>query len=221
MKLLLVDDHALFREGMELVLRHLDPQAEVFHAVNVDEAVELIARQPGLDLVLLDLHMPGLNGLDALLQLRMRAESTPVVVLSGSDDVQTVWRAIDAGAMGYIQKQTDSRTMMAALRVVLLGGVYLPPVCLTEAGRRGVAAATGSSTRERLHQLGISDRQAEIMARVVRGHSNKVVARQLGIGEATVKSHIASVFQTLHVHSRTEAVYVVAQLGLNFQELNR
>ena len=221
MKLLLVDDHALFREGMELVLRHLDSRVDVFHAMNLDEALQAIARVPALDLVLLDLHLPGVVGLDALLRLRTMAESTPVVVLSGSEDVQMVWRAIDAGAMGYIQKQSDSRTMMAALRVILLGGVYLPPVCLTEQGRRGAPALAGLSARERLRALGISDRQGEIMARVVRGHSNKTIARELGIAESTVKTHVASVFHTLSVHSRTEAVYAIAQLGLNFQESER
>lgn len=218
MKLLLVDDHALFREGMELVLRHLDPQAQILHAVNVQEALQIIGQESGLDLVLLDLHMPGMVGLDALLTLRARAEGTPVVVLSGSEDVQVVWQAIEAGAMGFIQKQSDSRTMMAALRVVLGGGIYLPPVCLAGSARRAGAASTELPARERIARLGLSGRQAESLAKVVQGKSNKVIARELGISEATVKTHLSAVFAALDVHSRTEAVYAIARLGLRLQD---
>jgi two-component system nitrate/nitrite response regulator NarL len=218
MKLLLVDDHALFREGMELVLCHLDPEVQVRHAVNVQEALQVVAQEPGLDLVLLDLHMPGMVGLDALLTMRARAETTPVVVLSGSEDVQIVWQAIEAGAMGFIQKQSDSRTMMAALRVVLGGGIYLPAVCLAGAGRRPAPLPPDLPARERIAQLGLSGRQAETLAKVVQGKPNKVIARELGISEATVKTHLSAVFAALDVHSRTEAVYAIARMGLRLQD---
>ena len=218
MKLLLVDDHALFREGMELVLRHLDPLAEVLHAASVHESLNVIADEPNLQLVLLDLHMPGMVGLDALFMLRARADATPVVVLSGSEDAQIVWQAIDAGAMGFIQKQSDSRTMMAALRVILGGGIYLPAVCLTEAGRRGQTIEPVMSARDRIKRLGISQRQAEVLAKMVQGKSNKVIARELGISEATVKTHLSAVFGALDSHSRTEAVYAIARLGLRLQD---
>lgn len=219
MKLLLVDDHSLFREGMELVLKHLEPQTEVVHAESVHAALARLAADPGIDLVLLDLNMPGMTGLDALLTLRARAETAPVVVLSGSEDTQTIWRAIDAGAMGFIQKQSDSHTTMKALRVVLDGGIYLPPVCLTESGRRGPSAPPVATPGERLAQLGISSRQAQALARMTQGKSNKIIARELGISETTVKSHLSAVFLALDVHSRTEAMYAIARLGLRLQDL--
>ena len=214
MRLLLVDDHALFREGMELVLRHLDPQAEVLHAPNVHDALEIVADETRIDVVLLDLHMPGMTGLDALLTFRARAESVPVVVLSGSEDMQIVWQAVDAGAMGFIQKQSDSRTMMAALRVVLEGGIYLPAACLSQASRRVVPPPSVDVDHDRIARLGISDRQAQALAKMAQGKPNKIIARELGISEATVKSHLSAVFSALDVHSRTEAVYAMACLGV-------
>ena len=220
MRLLLVDDHALFREGMELVLRHLDPQTQVFHAVNVVDALQVMGDEPQIDLVLLDLHMPGMVGLDALLAVRAHAEAPAVVVLSGSEDSQMVWQAIDAGAMGFIQKQTDSRTMLAALRVVLEGGIYLPASCLTEPGRRMPVLTRDAPARDRMTSLGISNRQAEALGKMAQGKPNKTIARELGITEATVKSHLSAAFAALEVHSRTEAMYAMAHLGLRLPELD-
>jgi len=216
MKTLLVDDHALFREGMEMVLRHLDPATSVLHAANVDDAIEVLADEPDVDLVLLDLHMPGMIGLQALMTMRSRADATPVIVLSGSENTQVVWQAIDAGAMGFIQKQSDSRTMMAALRHVMAGGIYLPAVCLSETGRSSMPSL---SPRDRLAHLGLSQRQVQVLAKMAQGKANKVIARELGIGDATVKSHLQAVFLALEVHSRTEAMYTIARLGLNLEEL--
>lgn len=219
MRTLLVDDHVLFREGLELVLRHLDARVEVRHADSVEQARRVIAAGPSIDLVLLDLHMPGMQGLDALHALRASAETPAIVVLSGSEDVNIVRQAIEDGAMGFIQKQSDSRTMMAALQMVLAGGVYLPPVCLADARARPAAPAAPTA-RERLNRLGLSARQGEVLAKVAQGKANKVVARELGIAEATVKSHVAAVFDALDVHSRTEAVYAIARLGLKLQDLD-
>lgn len=218
MKTLLVDDHALFREGMELVLKLLDASVVVLHAASVDEALRVLSREQ-VDFVLLDLHMPGMTGLDALLRMRARAEATPVVVLSGSENPQVVWSAIDAGAMGFIQKQMDSATMMVALRHVLAGGIYLPPVCLTEAGRRHAPPSPQLTPAERLRRAGLSNRQAQTLFMMAQGKPNKVIARELGIGEATVKTHVSAVFDALGVRNRTEAVYAIARLGLNLQEI--
>ena len=216
--LLVADDHPLFRAALRQAAADAVDALQVREAASLDEVLAALDAEPGTDLVLLDLHMPGMVGLDALLTLRARAEGTPVVVLSGSEDVQVVWQAIEAGAMGFIQKQTDSRTMMAALRVVLSGGIYLPPVCLAGGARRPGATTTELPARERIARLGLSGRQAETLAKVVQGKSNKVIARELGISEATVKTHLSAVFAALDVHSRTEAVYAIARMGLRLQD---
>ncbi len=237
MKLLLVDDHALFRDGMELMLRHLDPQSEVLHAGNVDEALGVLQAAPPVDLLLLDLHMPGMQRLDALHAVRRSDESVPVVVLSGSEDEDLVFEAIDAGAMGFIRKQFDSQTMRQALRVVLEGGICLPPSSLDRPGGgpatlappapaaaavdgSGAAGAATTPAAQALQRMGISQRQGQVLAEMAKGHANKVIARRLGITEATVKSHLAAAFECLAVHSRTEAVYALARLGLRLTDLD-
>ena len=219
LNLLLVDDHALFREGMELLLRLLDPQMQVLHAASVTDALTVIGARSDIHLVLLDLHMPGLKGLAALHQFRQAHETLPCVVLSGSEELQIVWDAIDGGAMGFIQKQSDSRTMMTALRIVLDGGIYIPPVCLTGTGRRGAIPPPEPTARERIARLGVSERQMQVLAKMAHGKPNKVIARELGISEATVKTHLSACFDALEVHNRTEAVFTIARLGLRLQEL--
>ncbi|MBE7368520.1 response regulator [Ramlibacter pallidus] len=217
MKLLLVDDHALFRTGMDLLLHHLHPEMDVLHASSVVEALATIRREPAIDLVLLDLHMPGMTGLDALLHMRQH-ETPPIVVLSGSEDLQVVWKAIDAGAMGFIQKQSDAETLRAALSVVLNGGITIPQVCLTETGRRA-AHARDLTPKQRMQELGVSERQMQVLAKLAYGKPNKVIARELGISEATVKTHLSAVFDALKVSNRTQAVFALARLEIGPQEL--
>lgn len=218
MKLLLVDDHALFREGMALLLRLLDPSMEVLHAADVPEAAVIVRSGIDIDLVLLDLHMPGLVGLQALHQLRNEPQAPPIVVLSGSEDLQVVWEAIDAGAMGFIQKQADSLTMQSALGVVLKGGISIPAICLSAGGRRGAASRTPQSREEFMVKHRISERQMQVLAKMAHGKPNKLIARELGISEATVKTHLSALFDALGVRNRTEAVFVIAKSNIPLKE---
>lgn len=203
---LLVDDHALFREGMELVLQRLDPAVCVSHAGHVDLGVARLRDAPAPNLVLADLHMPGMRGIDALLRLREANDEVPVVVLAGSEDAQLVRQAIDSGAMGYIPKSTDSREVARALALILRGGVYLPAVALST----GPTAAWPQ--RQPVH---LTPRQREVLLRLVQGKANKVIARELGISDTTVKSHVTALLQALDVSNRTQAVYAVARLGMH------
>lgn len=220
MKTLLVDDHALFREGMRLLLGSLDEHAEVWQAADVPAALALLDDTAAMDLVLLDLHLPGLTGLEALHRLRAGNDTVPVVVLSGDENPRLVPEAIDAGAMGYILKSALPDEMMTALDRVLAGGIYLPPLSRGD-GSRGptTSRAPVPDTRARLRELGISPRQAEVLVKLAQGKPNKVIARELAISDTTVKSHVAAVFGALEVHNRTEAVYAVARLGLRLQDL--
>ena len=211
-KVLLVDDHALLRGGMRYLLRSFDADLEMDEAGNCTEALELVAAS-SYDLMLLDLNMPGLNGMDALAALREAAPGLPLVVLSGESDPGVVRAAIDSGAMGFIPKSSTPEVLIQALRLVLAHGVYLPPLVLQ-------ATRAVSSSAPVLPQIlstvlpGLTPRQLEVLHCIIRGKPNKVIARDLDLSEGTVKAHLSAVFQTLGVHSRTEAVYAAAKLGL-------
>ena len=208
-RLLLVDDHPLFRSGLTYLLRTLDAELEVDEAGNCPQALALAGRR--YDLILLDLKMPGINGIDALSAIRNAFPSSPAVVLSAEDDSRIVRQAIESGAMGYIPKSSTPDVMIQALKLILAHGVYLPPnVLLAQAEivepRRPEAA---EATIE-----GLSERQMEVLRRVVQGKQNKVIAGELDISEGTVKAHLSAVLRALHARNRTEVVYAAAKMGL-------
>lgn len=207
MNVLLVDDHALFRDGLALLLREVAPEVAVIHSGSTEQALQLIGTSGELDLVLLDLSLPGIAGVESLRLLRAAAEAVPIVVLSGNDDPDMVRQCIEAGAMGYVLKSTDARTMIAALRRVFDGQVYLPPTT------RGLALLPGLEQPQAL-VASLTPRQREVLQRLVQGKPNKVIARELGIRETTVKSHVTVLLQVLGVQNRTEAVVAVRHLDL-------
>jgi DNA-binding NarL/FixJ family response regulator len=214
MKILLVDDHALFREGLKFLLRSLDAAVEVAEAGNCAKALEQAAAS-AYDLVLLDLKMPGVEGLDALTALREAIPAVPLVVLSGVDDPAVVRAAIERGAMGFIPKSSTPEVMIQALRLVLAHGVYLPPTVLdTASPASGPVGATSRSNGRQAVLSGLTPRQMDVLRFVIQGKSNKIIARELDVSEGTVKAHLSSVLRALDAHNRTEAVYAAAKLGL-------
>ena len=215
MKVLLVDDHPLLRQAVRALLTELDAKPEVVEAGNCADALTLAERETNLDLVLLDIHMPGLSGLDCLHSFRERLPGVPVVVLSASEDPAEITRAIDSGAMGFIPKSQSSQVMIGALRLVLAGGVYLPPEALRGTAAAATHAAThaaapGTSYRD----IGLTERQAEVLALLVQGKPNKLICRELDLAEGTVKIHITAILKALKVTNRTQAVVEVSRLGL-------
>lgn len=213
MRILIVDDHALFRQGLRFLLRDLDADLEVAEAADCAQAIELAA-QP-FNIVLLDLHMPGVAGLEALDAMRHAFESSRIVVLSGEEDPRQVRRAIDAGAAGFIPKSSSPEVLLGALRLVLADGVYLPAVALKGVGESEVVAA-GQIAGDRLSEA-LSERQIDVLRKAVQGKANKVIARELKISEGTVKAHLSAAFRALGVHNRTEAVYAAARSGLQLK----
>lgn len=214
MKILLVDDHALFREGLKFLLRSLDAALEVAEAGNCAKALEQAATG-AYDLVLLDLKMPGVEGLDALAALREAIPTAPLVVLSGVDDPAVVRAAIERGAMGFIPKSSTPEVMLQALRLVLAHGVYLPPTVLETATASSVPAAAASPPNVRQAVLSsLTPRQMDVLRCVIQGKPNKIIARELDVSEGTVKAHLSSVLRALDARNRTEAVYAAAKLGL-------
>ena len=221
MKILVVDDHALIRTALRGVLAELDRDVEILEAGDCRSAFDLVETHPDLDLVLLDLNLPGVHGLAALEELRVRHPALPVVVLSSASDRASVTQALDQGAMGYIPKLSTNEVLVSALRLVLSGGIYIPPEILARwapqpaLDEQSVSAAARSESRPRVPaDLGLSERQAQILRLLLQGRSNKLICRDLDLAESTVKNHISLILKALNVTTRTQAVIVAAQMGL-------
>ncbi len=208
--ILLVDDHALFREGLKFLLRSLDAGLELDEAGDCARALERASAR-SYDLVLLDLKLPGVNGMDALKALREAVPSTPLVVLSGEEDPRLVREAIERGAMGFIPKSSTPEVLIQALRLVLAHGVYLPPAVL-DTPAAAAPPPHPESAEAKLPLL--TERQMDVLRCVIQGKPNKVIARDLDISEGTVKAHLSSVMHALGARNRTEAVFAAAKMGL-------
>jgi DNA-binding NarL/FixJ family response regulator len=224
MKLLVVDDHALIREALRVVLKELRNEATILEAANSREAMQRIAEHPDLELVLLDLRLPDRDGFDVLAELRERYPAISVVVLSAQNDRASVAKALDLGALGFIPKSASREVMLGAFNLIFSGGVYVPPEIL---GRPepppGLAPAPVAavepaparrSRRARAAELGLTERQLEVLDLMMRGKSNKAICRALDLAEPTVKNHVTAILKALRVSNRTEAVIAAGQLGL-------
>lgn len=212
MHILLVDDHALFREALLHVLNQLKPDTLVLEAANAEEAAQLISRSRNLDLMLLDIDLPGMSGLTALPLLRELAPSLPIVVLSGSENPGHVNTALQHGAVGYIPKSCSSHEMLAALHIVLQGDIYIPPKLL---GKLGVSPLSSASADENTpSQTALTARQLEVLECMAMGLPNKSIAKNLNVAEGTIKLHVAAILRLLGAKNRTEAVIKATQLAL-------
>ncbi len=221
MKVLLVDDHALFREGLRLLLQRMDAGFEVLEVGHVEAGLQAMTQHPDLALVLLDLGLPDMAGVDALSLMRTQHPGIPVVVISALQDRPCVLEAINCGAMGFIPKSSDSGLLTHALQLVLAGGVYVPRSALVDtpnpADTADTANTADSATPAGLQALGLSARQIEVLVQMVQGLPNKLIARNLGLSEATVKSHVTATLRALRVANRTQAVLAVGKMGHVFR----
>jgi DNA-binding NarL/FixJ family response regulator len=214
MKILICDDHELFRAGLRVVLARLEESTELIDAASAEETFRVAEADPDLDLVLMDLGMPGMDGLSALGVLRERFPALPVVIVSASERDADVRAAIDRGASGFIPKSSSAPVLLAALRLVLSGGVYVPPLVLatTAAGPGGAPAATD---RRRERAAALTPRQLEVLDLMAKGRTNREICDRLGIAEGTVKAHVATILEALDVANRTEAAAVMRELGIS------
>jgi len=208
MKVLVADDHELFRDGLRHVLRQLDLTVTVLSASDFVEAIAAAEREVDIDVVLLDLLMPGgpwEAGLERLRQVL--PERTRIVVVSAADDRRHVSQAMALGAAGFIPKTASSRVMLSAIHLVLSGGTYLPAAMLS-----GEAQDDSGQVMPGGHLL--TPRQQEVLTLLRSGKSNKEMARDLNLAEGTVKLHVTAILKALNVTNRTRAVVAAAELGL-------
>jgi DNA-binding NarL/FixJ family response regulator len=209
MKTLLADDHPLVREGLRRVLSQLEPPVEIIDAHDYPSLFAQTAQHADLDLALVDLNMPGFVGVQGITQFRNRFPDIPLVVLSASESPHDIRSALEAGALGYIPKAASTTVMLAALRQVLAGGLYVP-ASLAErpAGQETVPSADFAA----LQHCGLTARQLDVARLLAQGCANKAIADMLAMSESTVKVHIARIFRALGVSNRTEAVLAIQRL---------
>jgi len=203
MKTLLADDHPLMREGVRLVLAHFEPPVEIVDAHDYPSLFAQAALHGDLDLALVDLNMPGFVGMQGITRFRSRFPDIPLVLLSASVSPNDIRSALEAGALGYIPKAASTAEMLAALRQVLAGDIYVPP-CLgsSDASLHAVAPADF----EALQHSGLTARQLEVARLLAKGCANKAIGGMLAMSESTVKVHMAAIFKAFGVTNRTEAV---------------
>jgi DNA-binding NarL/FixJ family response regulator len=215
-KVLVVDDHPLILEALDHVLKALSDDMTVLGAQNVSNALAIATAHPDIELILLDLGLPDKDGLDALHEFREQHPAIPVVVLSASEDPNIVLRAVDAGAMGFIPKASKNNVLVNALRLVLSGAVYLPPQVLRQASSGGAEVRSSAVAAPTFRDIGLTERQAQVLHLLIQGKSNKLICRELGLAEGTVKIHVTAILKALGVINRTQAVIAVGRLGLQF-----
>jgi DNA-binding NarL/FixJ family response regulator len=207
MKILLVDDHALIRDALRGVLKELAPEATVLEASDSRQAMRLVEAHLDLHVILLDLNLPDRDGFAVLADLRRRHATISLVVLSASQDRDSILKAIDLGALGFIPKSSPRDVMANALRLIFSGGVYIPPEALAPTEFKEHARRRSPA------DLGLTGRQVEVLALMMEGKSNKAISRMLDVAEPTVKHHVTAVLKALNVTNRTEAVIAVGTLG--------
>ena len=220
MKVLIVDDHPVMRSGIRVCLGGLDPTIEFVEAADLGEAVEAAKRDAAVELVLFDLALPGASGVGSLIAFRDAVERCPpVVVFSGTDDAATVVAALDVGAMGFIPKTATPAVVQGALRLVLAKGIYVPPSILGRqpAPQANPPSASMTPPLRRLAELGLTPRQQEVCALMVKGRAVKQIARDLAISPATVKAHLQPILRALGVMNRTEAIVALHRLGFSLE----
>ena len=215
MKFLVADDHAVFRVGLLYLLQRLDPEAEILEAGDYAEALEIAEREDSIDLILVDLLMPGIEGYSGISGLRDRSRSAPIIVVSARENPADVQASLDNGAMGYLPKSSSSEVMLNAIRLVLAGGMYLPPALLGHPeGDQRVAGLEASFGQPRLSDQvarSLTRRQRDVMRLLALGRSNKAIAQELSLAEGTVKVHVSAIFKALNVTNRTEAVIIAGK----------
>ena len=213
MKILVVDDHPLTREALRGVFADLDSNAALLEAGDSRQAMRLIAEHTDLALILLDLNLPDRDGFSVLTELRERHPTIAVVVLSGVQDRNSVMKALDLGAAGFIPKTGQREVLMSALRLVFAGGIYIPREIFGREQTSGAATPFGLQSQPVPSDLGLTSRQIEVLALVMQGKSNKAICRVLDLAEPTVKNHVTAIFRALKVTNRTEAAVSAQGLG--------
>jgi DNA-binding NarL/FixJ family response regulator len=207
-KALIADDHVIFRQGLRTVLAGIEGNAELLEAGDFEQALDLAERHADLTVLIVDLRMPAMNGFSGLRALRRTLPAVPILVLSASEDADDVFQALEAGASGYIAKSAPADALIEALRLVIVGGIYVPRALI--AGRESALRANAVAAEA----PPLTPRQREVLDLISAGHSNKAIAHRLGTSEGTVKAHISAIMRQLGAHNRVQLLRAAERRGI-------
>ena len=216
MKILIVDDHALIRDALRGVLAELQENAQILEAPDSQTALRAVETNPDVAMVVLDLNLPDRDGFDVLADVRERYPAMGVVVLSGNHDPASVRKALELGAVGFIPKSAQREVMLSAFNLIFAGGIYIPPQIVERAAAPPPIGPR--SSRSVAADLGLTERQMDVLALMMRGKSNEVICRALDLAEPTVKNHVTAILKALNATNRTEAVIAASALGLRLSQ---
>ena len=219
LRIIIADDHALVRGGLALMVKMVEANIDVLEANSFEQVEKYLSGEPEIDLVLLDLMMPGIEGMNGIEKIRASWPEVPIVVVSAKEDIHTIRNSLAAGAMGYIPKTSMPNVTASAIKLVLSGGVYIPPHVL-QSENNSISSMQEDSllptSRSRKDaQFGLTTRQIEVISLIGMGKSNKAIAETLGLTAGTVKMHTSRIFKALDVENRTEAAAKFAELQKN------
>jgi DNA-binding NarL/FixJ family response regulator len=218
MKILVVDDHSLITDALRILLLDIDPEAVVHTAADAVGAEKLLDQHPDADLMLLDLTLPGASGTSLLESLVARAPDLKILVLSGVQDQRSVMRVLQLGAAGFVPKSMASETLVSAIRFVLSGGVYIPADLLDDVTRGAGILGLPERGRDMLGQpttnrVQLTERQEQVLQLLARGAPIKIICRELGLSEGTVKTHVTAIYRAFGAYNRTEALLAARRQG--------
>lgn len=222
LQIVVADDHALVRGGLVLLIEMATSGAHIIEANSFEQVMEALSQKHSIDLMLLDLMMPGMEGEKGISRICASHPGVPIIIVSVNEDIDTIRRALAAGAMGYIPKTSSPDVTVSAIKLVLAGGIYVPPHILKQGASLASPSEAASTEptpqiKEAAQITSLSRRQHEVLDLIVSGKSNQAIADELGLTTPTVKMHVSGIFKKLNVRNRTEAVAKYSELKRSAQ----
>lgn len=208
MKVLITDEQSLFRDGLSLRLKQINQDIYILQSSDLIEMQKILSREPDIDILILDIDLAELNSAEVISRIKTTSPNTKIVVISSSEDTRTIKKILSYGVKGYIPKKSDSNILSGALKLILDGGTYIPPIMLDNSIDYN-PHNTNNSLKKNL-----TNRQSQVLDLIAQGKSNKQIAYDMGVSEATVKLHINALLRSLKVNNRTQAVITAQKMGL-------
>jgi len=207
MKILIADDHALFRDGLSLRLEQIVPEAAISQASGYSQVFKILKSDNSFDILILDVEMQDMPWLESLKQIRELSPQTKIIVVSASEDTRTIRTILNTGVKGYIPKRSEIKVFNNAFKLVSDGGTYVPPNLIDNTPLNNISGRNGGIKT-------LTNRQSQVLDLIAQGKSNKQIAYDMGVSESTVKLHINALLRSLHVNNRTQAVITAQKIGL-------